>query len=57
MVPKIRSETEFFVILGHFLPFNPKNQNFEKMKKKAQRYYHFYKCVPSSDDNHMMHGS
>ena len=30
-------QTEFFVILGHFLPFyrtnNPKNQNFEKIKK------------------------
>ena len=36
MVPKIQSETEFFVILGHFLPFNPKNQNFEKMKKKPR---------------------
>ena len=31
--------TEFFVILGHFLPVdppnNPKNQNFEKIKKMA----------------------
>ena len=30
-------QTEFFVILGHVLPFyptnNPQNQNFEKMKK------------------------
>ena len=30
-------QTEFFVILDHFLPFylpkNPKNQNFEKLKK------------------------
>ena len=30
-------QTEFFVILGYFLPFyppnNPENQNFEKMKK------------------------
>ena len=37
MAPEIWSVTEFFVILGHFLPFyptnNPKNQNFEKMKK------------------------
>ena len=36
--------TEFFVILSHFLPFNPlnnpKNQDFEKIKK-AWRYYHF----------------
>ena len=32
-------DTEFFVILDHFLPFdlsyNPKNQNFEKMKKAS----------------------
>ena len=32
--------TEFFVILGHFLPFdppnNPKNQNFEKKKKTTR---------------------
>ena len=34
-------QTEFFVILGHFLPFyhppplnDPKNQNFEKKMKK-----------------------
>ena len=37
-------QTEFFVILGHFSPFdspnNPKNQNFEKMKKNSLRYYH-----------------
>ena len=37
--------TELFVILGHFLPFdppnNPKNQNFEKMKKSTWRYHHF----------------
>ena len=35
-VPEIQSETEFFDILGHFLPFYPpnnlENQNFEKMK-------------------------
>ena len=40
--------TEFFVILGHFLlfdpPNNPKNQNFEKKIKEAWRYYHFT-CV------------
>ena len=38
-------QTDFFVILGHFLPFYPtnklKNQNFEKMKKNSWRYYHF----------------
>ena len=38
MVPEIWIATIFFVILDHFLPFyspiNPKNKNFEKMKKK-----------------------
>ena len=38
-------QTEFFVILGHFLPFNltnnPKKQNFQKMKKNIWRYLHF----------------
>ena len=35
----MRSDTDFFVILRHFLPFNPlhpnnpENQNFEKIKK------------------------
>ena len=37
-------QTEIFVILGHFLPFqpphNPENQNF-KIEKKTWRYYHF----------------
>ena len=45
MVPKIECEqTEFLVILGHFLyfytPNNLENQNFEKMKKA------FYMQVP-----------
>ena len=39
-VSERRSETNFFVILGWFLPFtsppnNPENQNYEKMKKKT----------------------
>ena len=37
-------QAEFFVILGHFLPFQPpdnlENQNF-KIKKNTWRYYHF----------------
>ena len=37
--------TKLFVILGHFLPFhppnNPKNQNFEKIKKNTWKYDHF----------------
>ena len=42
--------TDFFIILGHFLPFyNPKNQNFEKMKKKNTcRYYHFTQVYQKS---------
>ena len=44
-VPEIQSETKKIVILGHFLPSdplnNPKNQNFEKIKKTTWRYYHF----------------
>ena len=34
--------TEFFVILGHFLPFDPPNnpKKFKFWKKKAWRYYH-----------------
>ena len=38
-------DIEFCAISNHFLPFYPtnnlKNQNFEKIKKKAWRYHHF----------------
>ena len=39
-------QTEFFVILDHFLlfhcpPDNLENQNFEKLEKNTRRYYHF----------------
>ena len=38
-------QNESFVVLGYFLPFypinNPKNKNFEKMKKNTWRYHHF----------------
>ena len=41
----------FFVVLGHFLPFylndNPKNLNFEKMKKKHLEMSTFYTSVPN----------
>ena len=41
--------TELFAVLGHFSPFyptnNPKNQNFEKMKKSLA-ISTFYTCVP-----------
>ena len=47
-------QTEFFVILGHFLPFylpdNPENQNFEKLKTKTKKKHlnilSFYKFAP-----------
>ena len=39
-------DTEFFVILDCLLPFypcnNPKNQNFEKMKKKKKNTWRYY---------------
>ena len=42
--------TEFFVILDHFLPFYPPNnqkiQNFEKMTKKPLKISSFYTSVP-----------
>ena len=51
--------TEFFVILDHFLPFyppnNPKNQNFEKMKKPPGDIIILHRCT--INDNHMMYGS
>ena len=52
-------ETEFFVILGHFLPFTPsnntKNQNFEKMKKVSGDAIILYMCTKNLD--HMMYAS
>ena len=52
-------QTEFFVILDHFLPFyppnNPKNQNFEKMKKPPGDIITLHMCT--INDNHMMYGS
>ena len=40
--PRYKSDRQFFIILGHFLPFdppnNPNNQNFEKMKTTAWWY-------------------
>ena len=51
--------TEFFVILGHFFPYdppnNPKNQNFEKMKKMLGDIIilHLY----TTNYHHIMYGS
>ena len=52
-------KTKFFVILDCFLPFyppnNPKNQNFEKMKKASGDIIILHKCT--KNDNHMMYDS
>ena len=52
-------QTEFFVILGHFLHFylpnNPENQNFEKIKQTPGDIIILHKCT--INDNHMMYGS
>ena len=46
-------QTEFFEILGHFLPFgppnNPKNQNFEKMKKILGDIITLHLCTTNGD--------
>ena len=42
----------FFVILDHFLPFyhnNPKNQDFEKMKKTPRDIIILHKCTKNHD--------
>ena len=52
-------QTEFFVILDHFLPFyppmDPENQNFEKMKKTLEDIIILQMCT--INDSHMMYGS
>ena len=57
-VPEIQSETDFFVIFGHFLPIhppnNPKNQNFEIIKKMPGDIILF---LCTTNDNHMMYCS
>ena len=51
-------QTEFFVILDRFLPFyppnNPKNQNFEKLKKTPGDIIILHMCT--INDNHIMYG-
>ena len=50
-------QTEFFLILGHFLPFytpspppnNPETQNFEKMKKAPGNIIILHKCTKNHD--------
>ena len=51
--------TEFYVVLGRFLPFHPSNnqesQNFVKMKKMQGDTIILHMCA--INDNHMMYGS
>ena len=51
-------QTDFFLILDHFLPFwppnNPKYQNFEKIKKTPGNIIILQMCT--LNDNHMMYG-
>ena len=59
IVPEIWSVTEFFVILDRFLHFyhtnNPKNQNFEKLKKPLGDIIVLHMCT--INDNQIMYGS
>ena len=60
MVPEIWSATDrIFVILDRFLPFylpnDPENQNFEKMKKIPEHITILQMCT--INDSHMMNGS
>ena len=52
-------QIEFFVVLARFLPCyppnNPKNQNFEKMKKPPGNIIILHRC--NINDNHMMYCS
>ena len=54
-------QTEFFLILDHFLPFtllppnNQENQNFEKMKETPGDIIILHKCT--INDNHTVYGS
>ena len=52
-------QTEFFVILDHFLPFqppnNPKNQNFSKTETMSRDIIILHKCT--KNDDHMLYCS
>ena len=54
-------QTEFIVILGHFLPFyhtnNPKNQNFQKMKKTPGDIIILHLCTTNYDAWFMRRGA
>ena len=52
-------QTKFFVILVHFLAFDPpnnlKNQSFEKIKKTPEDIIILH--LQSTNDDHMVYGS
>ena len=52
-------KTKFFVIMGHFLPFdlrsNQENENFEKIKKPPGDIIILHLCT--TNDDHIMYGS
>ena len=52
-------QTEFYIILGHLLPFDPsnhpKNQHFEKLKKLTADIIILHLC--NTNNNHIMFGS
>ena len=63
-VPEIQSETEFFVILGHFLPSYPpppptpnnqEDQNFKRIKKASEDVIILQ--MWTKNHNHMMYAS
>ena len=61
MVPEMYGawQTEFFVIVDHFLhfypPSNPKNPNFDKMKEPPENIITLHTCT--INDDHMMYAS
>ena len=52
-------QTDFFVLLGHFLPFYPPNNSeshhFDKMKKSYEDVIILYLCT--KNHNHMVYAS
>ena len=55
-------QTEFFVILGHFLPLHllpndPENQNFKKEWKKCLEISSFYTYIRTINEDHIIYGS
>ena len=55
----LRHDRQIFIILGRFLPFdppnNPKNQNFEKIKKTPGDIIILH--LPTTNADHMMYSS